>query len=195
MNAALSLGPHDELVSGISADVEDIPPGFVAMSALVIAPGINRAFETWGRFLTDLAGKKRPANDADFSLKYLGYWTDHGARYYYRFEEALGYVGTLLNVREQFQTMKIRLGYVQLDSWFYQKGHEGSWKSDDPLGGGTYLYGASSELFPDGLRAFQKQLGLPLIAHNRWIDERSPYREKYAMSGNVTTDRRLWTSW
>ena len=32
MNAALSLGPHNELVSGISADVEDIPPGFVAMS-------------------------------------------------------------------------------------------------------------------------------------------------------------------
>jgi hypothetical protein len=195
MNAVLSFGPHHELVSNLSADTEKIPPGFVATSALVIAPGINRAFEIWGRFLTDLAGKKRPANDADFSLKYLGYWTDHGARYYYRFEETLGYVGTLLNVREQFQTMKIRLGYVQLDSWFYQKGHEGSWKSDDPLGGGTYLYGASSELFPDGLRAFQKQLGLPLIAHNRWIDERSPYREKYAMSGNVTTDRRLWTRW
>src|SRR5262249_4455557 len=43
--------------------------------------------------------------------------------------------------------------------------------------------------------AFQKQLGLPLIAHNRWIDDRSPYREKYAISGNVTTDRRLWSRW
>ncbi|MET0363579.1 MAG: hypothetical protein ABW169_02895, partial [Sphingobium sp.] len=95
MTAAWSLGPHNELVSGISADVEDIPPGFVAMSALVVAPGINRAFEIWGHFLTDLAGKKRPANDADFSLKHLGYWTDHGAQYYYRFEETLGYIGTL----------------------------------------------------------------------------------------------------
>src|SRR5215813_2724193 len=51
------------------------------------------------------------------------------------------------------------------------------------------------ELFPDGLDAFQRQLGLPLITHNRWIDDRSPYREKYAISGNVTTDRRLWSRW
>ena len=99
------------------------------MSALVIAPGINRAFDVWGRFLTDLAGKKRPANDADVSLKYLGYWTDHGARYYYRFEDALGYAGTLLEVRRQFRTMNIRLGYVQLDSWFYPKGRDGTWNS------------------------------------------------------------------
>ena len=195
MNATLSLGPNHELVSALSADNEEIPVGFVAMSALVIAPGINCAFDIWGRFLTDLTGKKRPANDADFTLKYLGYWTDHGARYYYRFEETLGYVGTLLNVRDQFRTMNIPLGYVQLDSWFYPKGHEGRWKSEDPLGGGTYLYEASRELFPDGLDAFQRQLGLPLITHNRWIDDRSPYREKYAISGNVTTDRRLWSRW
>ena len=91
--------------------------------------------------------------------------------------------------------MKIPLGYVQLDSWFYPKGHEGKWQSEDPLGGGTFLYEASNELFPDGLKAFQKQLGVPLIAHNRWIDERSPYRAKYAMSGNVTTDPRLWVRW
>jgi hypothetical protein len=36
--------------------------------------------------------------------------------------------------------MNIPLGYVQLDSWFYPKGHEGRWKSEDRLGGGTYLY-------------------------------------------------------
>ena len=195
MNAALSFGPQHELVSGLSADDEKIPSGFMVMSALVIAPGINRALEIWGHFLTDLASKKRPTNDADFSLKYLGYWTDHGARYYYRFEEALGYVGTLLRVRDQLRTMNIPLGYLQLDSWFYAKGHEGQWQSEDPLGGGTFLYEASKDLFPDGLAAFQKQLGVPLIAHNRWIDERSPYREKYAMSGNVAIDRRLWTYW
>jgi hypothetical protein len=195
MNAALSFGPQDELVGGLSADNEQIPSGFMVMSALVIAPGINGALEIWGHFLTDLAGKKHPTNDADFSLKYLGYWTDHGARYYYRFEEALGYVGTLLRVRDQLRTMNIPLGYLQLDSWFYPKGHEGKWQSEDPLGGGTSLYEASKDLFPDGLAAFQKQLGTPLIAHNRWIDERSPYREKYVISGNVATDRRLWTHW
>jgi hypothetical protein len=195
MNAALSTGPHGELLGGIAADSEDIPPGFAMMSALVIVPGINRAFDVWGRFLTDLAGKKRPANDADVSLKYLGYWTDHGARYYYRFEDALGYAGTLLEVRRQFRTMNIRLGYVQLDSWFYPKGRDGTWNSGDPLGGGTYRYEASRELFPDGLSAFRRRLGLPLIVHNRWIDAHSPYRKTHAISGNVSTDPALWTAW
>ena len=195
MNASLSFGPHDELVSGISADAEEIPSGFVATTALVIASGVNHAFESWGHFLTDLTGKKRPANDADFSLKYLGYWTDHGARYYYGFEESLGYAGTLLEVRDQFRKMNIRLGYVQLDSWFYLKGHEGRWRSSDHLGGGTYLYAASKELFPDGLAAFQRKLGVPLVAHNRWIDDNSPYRKKYSMSGNVSIDPNLWARW
>ena len=90
MNASLSFGPHGELVSAISADTEEIPSGFVATTALVIASGVNRAFESWGHFLTDLTGKKRPPNDADFSLRYIGYWTDHGARYYYSFEESSG---------------------------------------------------------------------------------------------------------
>jgi hypothetical protein len=59
MNAALSFGPHHELVSGLSVDNGEIPSGFTVMSALV------------RRFLTDLAGKKRP-----FPLKYFGYWTN-----------------------------------------------------------------------------------------------------------------------
>jgi hypothetical protein len=195
MNAELSLGPQRELVSGIAADGDVIPQGFEATTALVVATGVNRAFETWGQFLTDLSGKKRPANDADVSLKYLGYWTDHGAAYYYRFKETLGYAGTLLAVRDQFRDMSIPLGYVQLDSWFYPKGQEGTWRSGDPLGGGTYRYEASRELFPDGLAAFQRQLDLPLITHNRWVDAVSPYRETHAISGNVSIDPTLWADW
>jgi hypothetical protein len=195
MNASLSQGVNGELISGLSADDNQIPSGFSLSTALVIEPGINRAFETWGRFLTDLTGKQRPANDADVSLKYLGYWTDHGARYYYRSEEDLDYPTTLLKVRDEFKTANVRLGYVQLDSWFYPKGHDGKWKSADPLGGGTYVYAASTELFPDGLGAFQRRLGLPLITHNRWIDAKSPYRGKYAISGNVSVDRQLWADW
>ena len=131
---------------------------------LVIEPGINRAFETWGRFLTDLAGKRRPPNGADVTLNYLGYWTDHGTQYYYNFEPELEYAGTLLKIRDEFRAKQIRLGYVQLDSWFYPKGHEGRWQSAD---GGTYLYEASRDLFPEGLAAFQRKLGmrsLPTIA-------------------------------
>jgi hypothetical protein len=195
MNARLALGPHGEWTSAIDADPPDIPAGFRQSTVLVIEPGINRAFETWGRYLTGLAGKVRPPNDADFGLKYLGYWTDHGAQYYYRSEPGLDYEGTLLAVRDEFERMGIRLGYVQLDSWFYPKGNDARWKSADPLGGGTYVYEASNELFPHGLAAFQARLGLPLITHNRWIDANSPYRLKYQLSANVAVDPELWAAW
>ena len=195
MNATLSFGPHGELVSGVTAESGQIPRRFSETAVLVVEPGINRAFTSWGRFLTDLAGKRRLAGENNFALKYLGYWTDHGARYYYDFESNLGYAGTLFKVRNEFRTMHIPLGYVQVDSWFYPKGHDAQWRSNDPLGGGTYLYQAARDLFPKGLADFQKKLGVPLIAHNRWIDERSPYRRTYAMSGNVSTDPRLWNHW
>jgi hypothetical protein len=195
MNAMLSFGPRQELVSGITAEPGQIPRQFVETTILVIEPGINRAFASWGRFLTDVAGKRRPGNEANFALKYLGYWTDHGAQYYYGFESQLGYVGTLFKVRDEFRSMHIPLGYVQLDSWFYPKGHDGKWRSADPLGGGTYLYHATRDLFPEGLAAFQRGLGVPLITHNRWIDAQSPYRRRYTMSGNISTAPRLWSNW
>ncbi|HEX4112907.1 MAG TPA: hypothetical protein VH020_10255, partial [Stellaceae bacterium] len=192
MNARLQRAPTGKLASGIVADDGKIPAGFVHHTVMAIEPGINRAFESWGRFLTDLAGKKRPANDADAGLTSLGYWTDHGARYYYHWVPGSDYRATLLQVRDAFRRIGIGLGYMQLDSWFYRKGHEGSWRSKDRLGGGTYLYEASPELFPDGLAAFQKKLRLPLITHNRWLDAKSPYRDKYAVSGNVSVDPKLW---
>jgi hypothetical protein len=195
MNGALSFGPSRQLRSGIEAEPPRIPAGFVHETVLAVAPGINRAFESWGNFLTDRAGKQRPANDADPGLKYLGYWTDHGARYYYRTAPRADYTATLLAVRDGFRAADIGLGYMQLDSWFYRKGRKGEWRSGDTLGGGTYLYEAAPEVFPEGLRAFQRELSLPLVTHNRWIDARSPYRKRYAISGNVATDPALWAKW
>jgi hypothetical protein len=195
MNAVMTLGPRNELLSSVAASNGQIPSGFVATTALVVERGINRAFESWGRFLTDRAGKMRPTNDADLGLRSLGYWTDNGAQYYYYFEEALGYTGTLLEVRNEFSRMGIPLGYLQLDSWFYGKGQNDSWQGSGPLRGGTYLYEASKELFPDGLADFHTKLGVPLIAHNRWIDEHSPYRKTHSISGNVLTDPGLWGAW
>src|SRR5215472_7578676 len=85
MNAAMSFGPREELMSGMAATPGQIPPQFTTTTVLVVESGINRAFISWGRFLTDLAGKQRPVNEENFAVKYLGYWTDHGAQYYYNF--------------------------------------------------------------------------------------------------------------
>ncbi len=195
LNTSLRRGSHGQLRSEVVCSDKRIPPGFLHTTVLAMAPGINRAFEVWGHFLTDLTGKTRPPNDGDLGLKYLGYWTDRGAHYYYHFEPRLSYGATLLKIQDDFHKAHISLGYMQIDSWFYPKGRDGKWRTTEQLGGGTYLYEAAPEIFPEGLRALQQKLRLPLITHNRWIDPNSPYRGKYAISGNVSIDPTLWTIW
>lgn len=195
MVANLNLTPDGEIESRISARIETIPRGLEHRTLLVVANGINRAYDDWGHALTDLNGKTRPANDADPALKSLGYWTDNGAGYYYDYEPSLGYTGTLLAVKDDFAKAGVALGYMQLDSWWYPKGENGDWDhTPSQPSPGITRYEAHPDLFPKGLSAFQKDLGLPLITHARWIDAKSPYRQQYKMSNNVIIDPAYWMS-
>lgn len=126
---------------------------------------------------------------APSSLNTLGYWTDHGATYYYNYDPNLGYPGTLRAVYNSFKQAGIPLGYMQLDGWWYPKGPSQLWSSK---GSGIYTYNADPTLFPNGLSAFQQQLGLPLMTHAKYIDASSPYRSQYTMSNNVSTDPNYW---
>src|ERR1051326_2862763 len=188
MIAGTSLEPG-EMTSGISPKIQSLPAGFIHRTLLVVDKGINQGFETWGHALSDLQGKVRPANDADLTLSRLGYWTDNGASYYYKFEDKLGYEKTLLAIRDEFHSKGIPLGYLQLDSWFYPKGAMASWKN---RADGIYEYEASPTLFPEGLKQFQEKAGLPLVTHARWIDPSSPYQREYRMSNDVVIDPRYW---
>src|SRR5262249_23203175 len=127
--------------------------------------------------------------DADLTLAKLGYWTDNGAIYYYNFDQRFGYEGTLLAVKRELDQLGIRIGYLQLDSWFYPKGPNMRWDDKDH---GIWRYRAATDLFPSGLPAFQQQVGVPLVTHARWIDPSSPYRNEFSASGNVMTDARYW---
>src|SRR5712691_2816454 len=183
------------IASGITSVITRLPQGFTHKTLLVIERGINKAYETWGQAMTDLQGKVRPPNDVDTTLDYLGYWTDTGAAYYYNFDPATGYVGTLLAVRDSFRQEGIPLGYMELDSWWYLKGTSHTWQGDATNDkGGIFIYEAAPALFPNGLKAFQQQLGLPLMTHARWIDPSSPYRQEYMMSNNVSIDPRYWSA-
>ena len=192
------------LGNDLNAKLLTVPADFTRQVLLVAGPGIGATIDVWGRALSDLYGKARPANDADPLLKYFGYWTDNGADYYYNYDPALGYAGTLAAVRRQYQQEKIPLAYLQLDSWWYQKSLAGP---DGKLGtpknpklphenwnryGGTLDYSASPALFPNGLAPFQKSLGLPLVVHARWIDPESPYHKAYKISGVAPIDPRWW---
>src|SRR5581483_2522564 len=185
-------------------EFHDPPANFEFSSLLVIQSGIHNAFALWGDTLTRLSGKQTPSNEADATLKYLGYWTDNGAYYYYNYDPKLGYAGTLLAELKHLHEEKIPIGYLQLDSWWYEKdsvSYDGtplkSKASKFPAGrwniyGGIWSYTASPDLFPNGLAAFQKQAGVPLVVHSRWMSERSPYHQKYEFDGVAPIDPRYW---
>jgi hypothetical protein len=205
VTAELKLNQSKELASQLNSKLENLPDGFTHQTLLVEADSIHQACDVWGHAMTDLAGKVRPANDSKPELSKLGYWTDNGSAYYYKYDPARGYAGTLLDVSSAYHKLNIPLAYLQLDSWWYIKtstganGKPGPVNKNSKLPAGTWnCYGGLTEytahpfLFPNGLAAFQHDLGLPLITHNRWIDVNSPYRKKYKISGVAAIDPRWW---
>ena len=203
---ASMAGDGAQLVaSGFNSKLCDLPSGFTQQTLVAFGKGINRTWDLWGRTILELQQAKRPANDADTVLKYLGYWTDNGAFYYYNYDLAKGYAGTMQALVESYRQQKIPLRYLQLDSWWYSKsttdadGTPGKAKKIEKLPegewnryGGTLEYKAHPYLFTNGLAAFQKSIGLPLVTHARWIDPASPYREKFKSSGLAMVDPKWW---
>jgi hypothetical protein len=193
------------VASGFNPNLRNVPAGFTQQTLMAFGKGINKTWDLWGRALLNLQGAKRPANDADAVLKYLGYWTDNGANYYYNYDFDKGYTGTLQSLVARYRQEQIPIRYLQLDSWWYYKtitgadGKPGKEKKSDklPAGewnryGGLLEYKAHTDLFPNGLDAFQKTVGLPLITHNRWVDPASPYHQHYEISGIAAVDPKWW---
>jgi len=205
MVASMFGDGQQRVASGFNPDLRNLPAGFTQQTIVACGKGINKTWDTWGRALVDMGGAKRPANDADATLKYLGYWTDNGAAYYYNYDFSKGYANTLQSVVAHYRQEEIPIRYLQLDSWWYYKtitnydGVAGKPKKSGklPAGewnryGGLLEYTAHTDLFPNGLAAFQKEVGLPLVTHNRWIDPSSPYHEKYKISGIAAVDPKWW---
>jgi len=207
MVARMTGDGQKEIASVFNPHLRDLPAGFTQQTLVVFGKGINKTWDLWGHSLLKLNGSRRPANDADTVLKYLGYWTDNGAAYYYNYIMDKGYAGTLLSLAEHYRQEEIPIHYLQLDSWWYYKttttvdGKPGKAKKSNklPAGewnryGGLLQYKAHPDLFPNGLDAFQKTAGLPLVTHNRWIDPASPYHQRYKISGMAAIDPKWWES-
>ena len=204
MIASMHGDGKTEIASGLNEGVAALPAGFTHLTLMALGVGVNATWDSWGSALTGLQGVQRPGNDADIGLRYLGYWTDHGGEYYYDYDRRLGYAGTLEALVQRYRAEGIPIRYLQLDSWWYYKtltdpdGTTGKPKNERlPLEewnryGGLLKYQAHPSLFPEGLAAFQQRVGLPLIAHNRWIDPASPYHQRYRISGFAAVDPDWW---
>jgi len=180
-----------KLQIGLEGDLKTIPENFSHPIIIYFGKGIRDSFEGWGELVRAWHNKERPGAYADVGLSYLGYWTDNGAYYYYKTEEGLNYEQTLLKVKEEADRLSVPFGYFQVDSWWYVKSTDKgtgfgafSWIKN-LLGGGAIRWSAKEDVFPDGLGAFQKNLALPLIAHNRWYDKKTDYKKEYEFVDGV----------
>ncbi len=177
------------------------------LTLFVFGDGIGSTIRRWGTAYRQM--NHRPATSEEFSpiLRNFGYWTDNGAAYFYNYDLKLGYCGTLLKIASEFRHAHIHLGYMELDSWWYRKSdHFFNGQKVGPMNrrlptnnrwnyfGGAWQYTAAHQLFPNGLAAFHKQVGLPLAVHARWIARHSPYHKKYRISGLAAVDPAYWKS-
>jgi len=162
---------------GIEGLVEEIPEGTVFRSILVHGPGMNDTFSAYGDAIRGWYRHKRIDPYLDVAVAKLGYWTDNGAYYYYKDAPGMNYHQTLIAVAEDARAKDIPYGYFQIDSWWYPKARSNILLN--AFRGGSLVWEPIPEMFPDGLDAFTEELGLPLVAHNRWYDEQTPYCERY----------------
>ncbi|MFH1537534.1 MAG: hypothetical protein ABIH66_01150 [bacterium] len=165
-----SQGFGPAVAVGTNGELERLGPGHASRSILHFNDkGVAAAMYSWGAELMKAVGKEPIAKDETFFLRHLGYWTDNGAYYYYRTETGKNYETTLLEMGEYLKREKIPVRLFQLDSWWYPKSEKD---------GGVLVWKPIAEMFPDGLTAFQRKLGLPLTFHNRYFAVDTPYQER-----------------
>ncbi|XP_078489098.1 uncharacterized protein LOC100181073 isoform X2 [Ciona intestinalis] len=154
---------------GVMGDVTEIPMHYQVNTILYYSDsGINQAIENWGRVLTTKYHKKSSIMEADFSINYLGYYTDNGAYYYYKTEPNKTYDVTMLDVVAYAASKDIPYGYLQYDSWWYYKG----------IGNGVKNWTSRPDIFPKGMDKLYEDNGLPVVAHNRYWSSDTTYAKQ-----------------
>ncbi|MBZ0273982.1 hypothetical protein K8I61_18225 [bacterium] len=157
------------LISGVAGEVRGIKRDFAHRFVLVEGRGLRATIDAWGDVMRADRGKARPDRYADAGVGTIGYWTDNGAAYYYDTAPGMNEQDTLLAVKDEADDLGIPYGYFQLDSWWYPK------EPGVLSPGGLIRWEPIEEMFPDGLTAFQEELGLPLVLHNRWFALENDY--------------------
>eukprot|EP01079_Euglenida_sp_SAG-EU17-18_P001622 gene1621-2852_t len=185
------------LTYGLMGTVTSVPPGHTVGFIMAVGRGPNHAVRSWGARLSAQYGKA-PLEGSDFTTANLGYvcslqlcacWpcplyntyiahkkqdTDNGAYYYYNPEPGKTYDQTLLDVQAYARSEGIPYRHVQLDSWWYIKGH----------GNGVKDWSPAPNTFPQGLGQFHAATGWRITAHNRMWSSDNVYDKRNG--GNYT---------
>ncbi|MFX0144977.1 MAG: hypothetical protein ACFE9C_12980 [Candidatus Hodarchaeota archaeon] len=189
LNTLISKGKNGSIDCGIQGEIKELPKDFSQKFILLLYKGINKSIERLGDLLLKYHNSKRKSLYANIVTSYLGYWTNNGGYYYYKTEKGMNYEDTMLAIKEYFNKNKIPIGYYNFDSWWYLKHTNKTFTTVfRPLvrimGGGLYgntlRWEVDPKNFTTDLKTFhQEKFKMPITAHSRRWDARSPYVEKF----------------
>ncbi len=183
-------GPGSPRIScGPNGLLEALPAGFTQSYLLVFGQGINATFKQWGDILRVYHGSASKDRYMDVITSKIGYFTDNGSYYYY-YPVKGKFDATFLAIKEHADKEIIPFRYYQLDSWWYPKSLKSSAKralvNKLRLRLGGSIYGGAMTWEPDpyyfdmSIGELSRRLdGLPFVAHHRWHDQASPYKDTY----------------
>lgn len=80
------------------------------------------------------------------------------------------YEDTMFDVQNHLNQLNLPVKYFQFDSWWYFKG----------IGDGVNVWDARPDIFPDGMKAVQQKLGLPVVLHNRYWSPDTSYQKNFS---------------
>jgi len=157
------------LACGLSGRIDRLPPAFSQETIIFAGQGVNQTLFDWGSQLLKQGGKSRLAKSSDKTANYLGYCTDNGAYYYYNTEGGKTYEETIVDISHSLKQEGYPAQYLQLDSWWYEKGRDQ----------GTSLWEPRADIFVHSLADLHAETRLPFAAHNRYWSASNKYNTAY----------------
>ncbi|XP_062503496.1 uncharacterized protein LOC134180364 [Corticium candelabrum] len=161
------MNGHNYLGFGLLGSITQIPLEFHYETVFYVGAGTNAAMENWGKLMMLRYGKDDSFRQADFSINYVGYWTDNGACYYYDSDKD-NYENTLIAVKNYADDVGLPFRYLQIDSWWYFKGNANGVKN----------WTAMPDVFPRGIEYLHNMTSWPIFAHNRYWSTNTDYAKQ-----------------
>jgi hypothetical protein len=169
---------------GWHGDVDAVDAGFATELAVIAGSGARDCYARWARLLRERSGVAAPARDADTLGTRLSYWTDNGSAYWYRTAPGLDPASTVVAAVDDLEARGVRVGSVQLDSWWYPHEVLRPFDTDEWVvpPSGMVRWEPRADVLPDGIGALRERLGRrPLVVHCRHLSSQSPYTDEFPM--------------
>ncbi|KAK7077169.1 hypothetical protein SK128_018599 [Halocaridina rubra] len=161
---------------GVQGQAENIPANF-SLEVILHTNyySINNLIMEWGAKLQEYHSTKRMV---DLSAKYLSYYTDNGAYYYYNTGSFKNYRDALMSVYNYTLDAHLPVRRLELDSWWYYKG----------IKNGVKNWTEIPSVMPGGIANLHQTTGWPIVAHNRWFASDTDYAKQNGGKFPFTVD-------